>query len=99
VTTAATGAGGGGGGAQPVTAPSSSLAFTGASSGLGWVGVLGVVLIAAGLVMFVLVDGPRRVAFRMALIGPTGGLTPEMARRLERVQRPAQRVSRWLLGR
>jgi len=47
-----------------VTAPSRSLAFTGASEGVRVTGLVGLVLIVLGGTLLALVDGPRRVMAR-----------------------------------
>jgi len=48
------------------TAASGSLAFTGPGTGLRLMGLLGAVLIAFGLAIVVIVDGPRRLLSRLA---------------------------------
>ena len=55
---------------KPVTAPSSSLAFTGPGPGVGVIGILGGVLVLMGIALLVLVDVPRRAVMRMAVVGP-----------------------------
>jgi len=62
--------GGGGGGSNVVTAPSKSLAFTGAGPGVGVLGVIGGALILLGFALLVLVDAPRRAMARFAILGP-----------------------------
>jgi len=65
---------GGGGNPPPaakvVTAPSSSLAFTGPGRGVGILGVVGAALIILGFALLVLVDVPRRVMSRLVYRGP-----------------------------
>ncbi len=59
---------GGGGGATPVTAKSTSLAFTGTGPGIGILGVIGGVLILLGLALLVLIDTPRRAIEQFAFL-------------------------------
>jgi hypothetical protein len=54
----------------PVTAPASSLAFTGVGPGVGTLGMIGGALILLGFGLLVLVDAPRRAMARLALSGP-----------------------------
>ncbi len=61
----------GGSGAKPVTAASSSLAFTGAGPGIGMLGVIGGALILMGLALLVLVDAPRRAFAQLAVLKPS----------------------------
>jgi len=61
----------GGSGAKPVTAASSSLAFTGTGPGIGMLGVIGGVLILMGLALLVLVDAPRRAFAQLAVLKPS----------------------------
>jgi hypothetical protein len=69
-TTPSSGGGGGGGGATPVTAKSTSLAFTGVGPGIGILGILGGILILLGIALLVLVDAPRLAMAQFAAIGP-----------------------------
>jgi hypothetical protein len=86
-TTSGGGGSGGGGGSKVVTAPSQSLAFTGAGPGIGILGVLGGVLILLGFALLVLVDAPRRALSQLAFLGTaapwrrvrTGDLTDRLA--------------------
>jgi hypothetical protein len=55
--------------ADPVTASSGSLAFTGLGGFTWWLGVVGGALMLVGLALLVLVDTPRRIAFRLAQHG------------------------------
>ncbi len=57
--------------AKPVTAPSGSLAFTGAGPGIGILGVIGAALIVLGFALLVLVDAPRRAMARLVFLGPS----------------------------
>jgi hypothetical protein len=67
--TSPTTGGSGGSGAKPVTASSSSLAFTGVGPGIGILGVIGGVLILLGFALLVLVDAPRRALSQLAFLG------------------------------
>jgi len=62
--------GSGGSGSKPVTASSSSLAFTGVGPGIGMLGVVGGVLILLGFALLMLVDAPRRAMSQLAALGP-----------------------------
>ncbi len=61
---------GGGGGATPVTAKSTSLAFTGTGPGIGILGIVGGILILLGFALLVLVDFPRLAMAQFAALGP-----------------------------
>jgi hypothetical protein len=56
--------------ADPVTASSGSLAFTGLGGVTWWLGVVGGALMLVGFALLVLVDIPRRLVFRIAQGGP-----------------------------
>jgi hypothetical protein len=56
--------------ADPVTASSGSLAFTGLGGVTWWLGVVGGALMLVGFALLVLVDTPRRLVFRIAQRGP-----------------------------
>jgi hypothetical protein len=56
--------------ADPVTASSGSLAFTGLGGVTWWLGVVGGALMLVGFALLVLVDTPRRLVFRIAQSGP-----------------------------
>jgi hypothetical protein len=76
-TTTTTSSGGGGGSTTPttakvVTAPASSLAFTGVGPGVGVLGIVGGALILLGFALLVLVDAPRRALAQFAALGPSG---------------------------
>jgi lysophospholipase L1-like esterase len=55
----------------PVTAPSSSLAFTGTSPAIRALGVAGVASIVVGVALLLLVDTPRRLLWRVARFSRT----------------------------
>ncbi|HUI04500.1 MAG TPA: hypothetical protein VLZ77_13235, partial [Acidimicrobiales bacterium] len=55
---------------KPVTAPSGALAFTGPGPGVGVIGILGAVLVLIGIALLVLVDMPRRMLMRLAVVAP-----------------------------
>jgi hypothetical protein len=109
-TTAGGGGGGGTSGANPVTASSQSLAFTGTGPGVGMLGVIGGVLILMGLALLVLVDAPRRAIAQFAVSGPAtwnrlrsraegDGSVIRNRRFVETGMGIAKRTGRWLLGR
>jgi hypothetical protein len=99
----------------PVTAPASSLAFTGSGPGVSLLAILGGALILLGLTLMVLVDAPRRALMQLAALGPatlhrvrtgdlrSGPLASQLpARGLEMARSGidiARRTGRWLLGR
>ena len=56
----------------PVTAPSSSLAFTGTSGGIKALGIAGAAGIVVGLALLLLVDMPRRLLRRVPRVSRTG---------------------------
>lgn len=106
-----TGSGGSGGssgssgssGSGDVSASSSSLAFTGAGPGLGWLGVSGAVLVLFGLGLLFLVDAPRRLLGRLVHSVPVLGRfdSPRSVRSEGSGDRDRlyERVRWWLLGR
>ncbi len=61
----------GSGSKGPVTAPSSSLAFTGTSPAIRDMGVAGVATIVVGVALLLLVDTPRRLTRRVARFSRT----------------------------
>ena len=67
--------------ASVVTAPASSLAFTGAGAQLRWLLLVGVALSALGLALLFLVDAPRRF---LAHLGAGGGVGDGLRRALHR---------------
>jgi hypothetical protein len=103
------------GGSQPVTSPSSSLAFTGVGPGVGLLGVIGGALILLGLALLVLVDAPRRALSQLAALGPatwakrrgnvlgSGDRVAQMTASGRDVSRTglrwAKQTGRWFLGR
>jgi hypothetical protein len=91
-TTAAT-SGGSSTSAGVVTAPSSSLAFTGSGPGVGLLGVLGGALVVLGFALFMLVDAPRRLVGRLRVATVARRASSRAA------AQSAKRSLRWLLGR
>ncbi|HLI72528.1 MAG TPA: hypothetical protein VKU86_01520 [Acidimicrobiales bacterium] len=64
------GSGGSGGNtAQPVTASSSGLAFTGPGPGVAWLVLIGAGLVILGFALFLLVDAPRRALAFVTTLG------------------------------
>jgi len=100
--------------AKPVTAPSSSLAFTGVGPGIGVLGIVGGALILLGFALLVLVDAPRRALAQFAALGPAGwrrmrqghspgdptsSLTANGRRLSQNGISVAKKTAAWLLGR
>ncbi len=110
-TPTSSGGGSGGGGSNVVTAPSKSLAFTGAGPGIGILSVIGGVLILLGFALLVLVDAPRRALSQLAFLGTAVRLRNEAGEHIGRIRtarltgtnreliRVARKTGRWFLGR
>ena len=73
-------------GSNVVTAPSKSLAFTGAGPGIGILGVIGGVLILLGFALLVLVDAPRRALSQLAFLGTAARRRNEAGEHIGRIR-------------